>query len=236
MRRFIAVIAFSVLILSCDFGGRRVVGNGNVETETRNVSRASKIKVLGGMDVYIDSGPASVKVEAESNLFDHIITDVDDNWLEIKLEHNINLTTHKPIKVYITTPNIRNIRVAGSGNVITQDKFSSDEPVSIDIAGSGDVKLDVRTPKVDADIAGSGNLSISGETKDVDVSIAGSGNFKGEDLKAENAKVKIAGSGDAVVFADVQLNAKLIGSGNVSYRGNAIVEKKVVGSGSVRKL
>jgi hypothetical protein len=188
------------------------------------------------MDVILDSGATSVRVEAESNILPHIITEVDDNWLEIKMERDISITTHDPIKVYITTPNIYAVRIAGSGNVTGNKKFYSDEPIKIDIGGSGDVNLQVHAPRVDANIGGSGNIEVSGETKDVDVAIGGSGNFKGEDLKAENAKIKIAGQGDVTVFADVQLQASIVGQGNIKYRGNATVNKNVVGSGSVTKL
>ena len=216
--------------------GKRVKGNGNFESETRNISHATKIKVEGGMEVILDSGATSIRVEADENIIPYILTDLDDNWLRIRLKRNISITTSNTMRVYITTPTIYNIRVAGSGNVTSEKKFWSKKPISFDIAGSGDITIDVNAPKVDADIAGSGNLMITGETRDVDVSIAGSGNYQGMDLKAENARVSIAGSGDAFVFADVKINAKIMGSGNVKYKGNASVDKKVMGSGKVEMM
>ena len=66
-------------------------------------------------------------------------------------------------------------------------------------------------PKLNSHITGSGNLHISGETKDVDVHISGSGNYDGPGLKAENASVHIAGSGDANLFADYKLKASIAG-------------------------
>ena len=218
--------------LNCRMG-KRLKGNGNLESENRNISSATKIKVQSSIDVILDSGATSIRVEADENLLPYIITEVDDNWLEIKLKRNLNFSTSNPMRVYITTPTIYNVRVSGSGNVSSEKKFWSKEPISFDIAGSGDITIDVNAPKVDADIAGSGNLTISGETRDVDVSIAGSGNFRGTELKAENASLNIVGSGDAYVFADVKLNAKIVGSGNVKYKGNAVVSKKVMGSGKV---
>lgn len=230
------LLVFVLLGASCRFMGKRVVGNRNVETEGRSVSSATKIKVMGGMDVILDSGATLVRVEAESNILPYIITNVDDGWLEIRMKRNISITTHDPIKVYITTPNVYSVQIGGSGNVTGNKKFYSDKPIKIDIGGSGNVSLQVHAPKVDANIGGSGNIEVSGETRDVDVSIGGSGNFRGEDLKAENAKVKIAGQGDVTVFADVNLQANIVGHGDIKYRGNASVNKKVVGSGSVTKL
>lgn len=214
--------------------GKRVVGNGNLESETRNISRATKIKVLGSMEVILDSGATAVRVEADENLLPYIITDVDNNWLELRMKNNISYNTKNTMRVYITTPTITHLKLSGSGNVSSEKKFWSKQPIHFDIAGSGDIDINVNTPKVDADIAGSGNLNITGETRDVDVSIAGSGNYKGIDLKAENANIKIAGSGDAMVFADVKMNARIMGSGNVKYRGNATIDQKILGSGVVK--
>jgi hypothetical protein len=231
----VVFIAFTLLgACRCNFMGKRVNGNGNLESETRVINRATKIKVLGHMEVILDSGSTSVRVEADENLLKYIVTKVDDGWLEIRMKSNINYTTSNSIKVYVTTPTITHIKMAGSGKVFSEKKFWSKESINFDIAGSGDINIDVNTPKVDADIAGSGNLDIMGETRDVDISIAGSGNYNGIELKAENANIKIAGSGDAMVFADVRMNAKIMGSGNVRYRGNATIDKKIMGSGSIK--
>ncbi|HEX8331536.1 MAG TPA: head GIN domain-containing protein [Segetibacter sp.] len=236
MKSLLAVLLTITLLgaCRCNITGKRVVGNGNLESETRVVNRATKIKVLGHVEVILDSGATSVRVEADENLLKYILTEVDDNWLEIRMKNNINYTTSNPMRVYVTTPTITHIKMAGSGKVVSERKFWSKESINFDIAGSGDIDIDVNTPKVDADIAGSGNLAISGETRNVDVSIAGSGNYNGLELKAENANIKIAGSGDALVFADVKMNAKIMGSGNVKYRGNATIDKKILGSGSIK--
>lgn len=221
---------------ACFNPGKRVKGNGNVESETRVVNRANKIKVSGSMNIIVDSGATAIRVEAEENILPYIITTVHDNWLEIRTRKNVRISTTRPMTVYVTTPYVTAVRIDGSGNITSENKMWSKDPISINIGGSGDVRMLVNTPKIDADIAGSGNVTIAGETRDVDVSIAGSGNFEGKDLKAENAKVKIAGSGDATVFADVKLNASIVGSGNVSYIGHADVERKIAGSGKVRRV
>jgi uncharacterized protein (DUF488 family) len=238
MKKLSVVIA---LIAACIIGGcmefgRRVEGNGNLQSETRHVSNASKIKVLGGMDVFVAEGSPSVKVEADENLLRYIDTDVDGDWIEIKTRDHVNLHSSNPIRIYVTTPSIEALRVTGSGNITGDQKFSSDKNMSFDITGSGDIKVEVNTPKVETHITGSGNLHIKGETRDLEVHVTGSGNYDGADLKAENAQVNVSGSGDATLFADESLKASILGSGNVKYRGNASVEKHIAGSGTVMKM
>lgn len=232
-----SLLLFCIIVaFGCKNFDKRIKGNGNVETQKRTIAEASKIKISGSVDVIVDSGKAAVRVEAEENIIPYILTIEDNGWLEVKLKHNVRLSTTKPMRVYVTTPSINAVRIAGSGNLIAENKAWSEEPISIKIGGSGDVTMDVHAPKIDADIAGSGNINIGGETRDVSVSIAGSGNFDGKELKAENADIKIAGSGDATVFADVNLDAKIMGSGNVSYAGNANIKKKILGGGTVKRI
>lgn len=225
----------TVLLNSCINMGERVKGSGNTKSENRTVSKAERIKVMGDMDVYIDQGPTSLKVEGDDNVLPYIETVADGDWLEIRTKDDVNFNTSKPIKVYVTTPNITDLKVTGSGNIVCNQKFSTDNNSSFDITGSGDITTAISAPKVEAHISGSGNLHISGETKNVEIHVSGSGNYDGADLKAENANVSIAGSGDANLFADNKLKVSVAGSGNVKYKGNAIVESHIAGSGSVTK-
>ena len=131
---------------------------------------------------------------------------------------------------------MENIQLAGTGNIIGQGKFIGSEKLVLKIAGSGDIKLEVNTPKIEADIAGSGSINLTGETKDESIKIAGVGDYLTEGLMAENATVRIAGSGDVKVFASTTLDIHIAGSGTVYYKGNPTVKQKVAGSGDIKKL
>ena len=237
MRRGLFLLSFlpAVFLISCSNFGDRVDGNGNIKSETRDIRIANRIKVTGDMDVIILQGTAAVRVEADENLLPFIETVADDNWLEIKSRDNFDLRSSKTIRVYVTTPEITDVKLTGSGNITTQDKFSFESDINFDITGSGNITAQINTPKVEAHISGSGNLHLSGETKDMEISISGSGNFRGSNLKAENADLSIAGSGDADVFVDDRMKVSVAGSGNVKYNGNATIDSHISGSGSVSK-
>jgi len=231
-----AALAITAVFSSCMFSGERIDGNGNTKSETRNVTNTSKIKVQGDVDVLLQSGPAAVRVEADENLIPYIETRVEGGWLTVKTKDNANLNSSNPITVYITTPDISDLSVSGSGNITGNSKFSLNNDMSFQVTGSGDITVAVNAPKIEASITGSGNLHLTGETKDIDIHITGSGNYDGPDLKAENAEVSVTGSGDASLYADAHLEASIMGSGNVKYRGNATVDTHVTGSGTVNKI
>lgn len=238
MRKSIFYAAFvaAIFFTSCDFDGETINGNGNLRSETRSAGNTEKIDVIGGINVFVDHGAPSVKVEGDENILQYIETKSDDGWLEIKTREHVNVHSRNPIKVYVTTPEISALKVTGSGNLTFNNKFSSRNDLSFGVTGSGNIYADVNTPAVNANITGSGNMYIKGETRNVDVQVAGSGNFDSPGLKAENATVKIMGSGDASLFADASLNASIAGSGDVKYSGNAKVDKNIAGSGSVIKV
>ncbi len=239
MKRIIFSLFIGSLVLSsCDeIGWRRIKGSGNVITSDRNINRADNIKLAGSFDVEITQGPTtSVRVEADDNFQSYIITRVEGGALVIKTKNNVSFKSEHEIKIYITTNKLERLVLAGSGNIVGKGKFTGSEKLKLQIAGTGDIELEVNTPEIEAEIAGNGSIKLKGETKKETISIAGVGDFFAEDLKAEDVKVKIAGSGDVKVFADVSLDISIAGVGSVFYKGAASVKQKVSGNGDIKKI
>lgn len=234
-----ATMAFSaaVLLYSCDVTGQnRVKGNGHVIKEERKVAPFHRIKVEGSMNVYLTQGAAKAAViEAEDNIAPLVELVEEDGRLIVRLRRGVSISTHKDLNVFLTTPEIDDASLAGSGDLKLDGKFTSSSDVKFSLSGSGNLKGDINAPAVKASIAGSGDIKLKGETKDVNLSIAGSGNFEGDELLSENVSVNIAGSGDADVYASVKLEAKIAGSGNVNYKGSPQISSSVAGSGNINK-
>jgi hypothetical protein len=233
-----SLLFFAVSFSSCDLIlGRRVKGNGKIVIEQRSVNSARKIKLAGSYDVELTQGPVtSVKIETDENLLPYIVASEEDGSLVIRSKDHENLNPTQHIKVYITTDQLELIDLVGSGNIMGKTRFVGEANLEMKITGSGDINIEINTPKVKSEISGSGNINISGETKDEEINIAGHGDYKAENLKAENADVHIAGSGDVNVFAENKLVIHIAGSGNVFYKGNAKVEQHVAGSGTIKQL
>jgi len=223
---------------SCRWTGyKRIKGNGNISSQERSVSRAEKIILKGSYDVEITQGPVtSVKVEADENILPFILISENDGSLVIKSKEHVNLSPTNPIRIYITTSKLEQIQLSGSGNIIGKNKFTGGDKLILKISGSGDIQLEVNAPEVRAEISGSGSMTLQGETQNENITIAGVGDYNADGLKAENAKVSIAGSGDVKVFAENKLDINIAGSGSVFYKGAATVKQHVVGSGDVKKM
>lgn len=237
MKYVIALCLICVSFSSCYiFGYKKIKGNGIYTTDQRNIS-AHKIKVEGNIDIQIaQSSDAGVTIKADANLLEHIITELDGEWLVIKTKRKYRLVSKNPILVVVNTELLKAISLAGKCNATGLTKFEGSDELKIKIAGSGDVKLAVNTPNIEASIAGVGNINLEGETKNSTIRISGSGDFEGKKLKAENVKIKIAGSGNATVFASENLKINIAGSGDVEYIGNPNIDQNISGSGSIKPI
>jgi len=239
MRKIYFIIASAAVFLaSCDnVFNKTIKGNGNLKTEERNINSADKIKSYGSFDIVIVQGnTTSVKVEADENLMDYIVTENENGALVIKAREHYNLRSDDPIKITVTTSELELIEVAGSGNVRGEGKFTGRDHLKISVAGTGDVNLNVNTPEIDAHIAGTGNITLAGETRASKIEIAGVGDYNAENLMSEDVEIHIAGSGNTRVHAENKLDVHIAGSGDVFYKGNANISQDIAGSGKISKI
>lgn len=241
MRKLVAVVAmvFAVITIpSCDFINIETIhGNGNLTTVTRSVSSAHIIEAHSFFDVEIVHGSSpSVKIEADDNLMQYILTDNEDGKLVIHTKDHVGLSSNNKIKVYVTTDKVEGVSLSGSGNVTSDEKLTGADHLNLSITGSGSMKLEVNTPDVEAHISGSGDISLAGEVKNSKITITGSGNYKAENLQAENAEVHVTGNGNVNVAASQKLEVHITGSGDVYYKGSPSIEQHITGSGNIKQL
>ncbi len=238
MKYGIAILATLVIFSSCAlFGWRHIKGNGVITTHAVTISKASRIKLAGSFDVEIIQGmQTGVSVEGDENILPYILVQERDGYLVVKLKDHTSYSSDTKLKVKVTTPQLEEVKMAGSGDIIGKGKFIGADKLKLIIAGSGNINMEVNTPTIESEIAGSGSITLIGETRDESIKIAGVGDYIADGLKAETATIRIAGSGDVKVFAAAQLDVNISGSGSVSYKGNPAIKQKIAGSGDVKRI
>jgi len=233
-----------ILIFSMSLGhaqssrkNKKVIGNGDVTTQTITTSGYDGITSLGFIDVELVNGAeGQINVTTDSNLQEYIKIELKDNVLKIKTKDRTNLSTKKGVKVTVPVESISKIQLTGSGNLRSAEAIKANE-FKLNVIGSGDAVLAIEASEVEARIAGSGNIDLSGSFTDLELSVAGSGTFKGTGLSSKSTEVSIAGSGDVKLSGTTsQLDLKISGSGNFhGFDLNANQTKvMVVGSGDAQ--
>ncbi len=219
-------------------GGKKIKGDGNTVTKSRETSDYDQIKVKGSLDVSLVAGTeGKISIKGESNLIPYIKTEVENDILKVYVKKGYYLKPSYGYKLIITVPfkDISQVTLSGSGDVYGSDTIKASD-FKTGISGSGDVQLVVDAKNVYGQVSGSGDLVLKGNADSFTGSVSGSGDLSAYNLKAKNVTAKVAGSGDVEVTATSMLKARVSGSGDIFYKGNPEKEdKKVSGSGDITK-
>lgn len=239
MRRLIFFsFLLSIVFVSCRFiGGKKIRGNGNIKSENRSVNAFTSVDVGGNIDVYVkQDSVSSVKIESDENLLEYVQVTVDGSTLEIQEERGYNLRPSKSIKVFVSGPSFKNFEASGACDIYSENQINSTDPISINLSGACNVKMELKTPRIGVDLSGAGTITLKGETKDFNVDGSGSTDVNCFGLMTENTDIEMSGAGNAEVFASVKLNVHVSGAADVKYKGNATVSQEVSGAGTVKKV
>lgn len=216
----------------------KIHGNGDYTTETRSLDTYDEIAVTGGMDVFLIAGTeGELKIQAESNLMEYIITEVQGDKLKIYTEKGYELVESRRMEIKIEVPveDISAVSLTGSGDIEGQVTIVADD-LDLKLTGSGDINLDIEAVRIRGTVTGSGDMELKGKAEELDCRVTGSGDFDASDLLAKRASATVSGSGDIEVNVSDALKARVQGSGDISYDGNPEKQDfKTAGSGSISK-
>ncbi|MFI5173138.1 MAG: head GIN domain-containing protein [Chitinophagales bacterium] len=228
---FVILIATGFVLQSFAKKGETGIVNGNTVGEFKTLT------VEGCMDVVFTQGPATeARFEGDERLIDNIVFEKKGDELIVKFkDKKAECSSTKSVKIYLSSPAVENINLAGSGDITSTNEINNNVSFAIDLAGSGNIDIDLSASSLSADIAGSGNITVDGRTNKVDIDIAGSGDFMGNKFVVSEAEIDIAGSGNAYINTSGNISASIAGSGDVLYTGNpAKIKKDIAGSGKVK--
>ena len=231
---FLAAFIMAFTTAQAQWGNKSIKGNGNQVTKDRSIGSYDGISLVGSLNVQLVAGSeGTVKVEAESNLQEYIITEVKNGILKITTEKGINLKPKNKILVTVPVESVSEISLTGSGDLWTRDRLNS-QNLKVQLTGSGDIKLDLKVMDLQSKITGSGDIVFQGRSKNFECSVTGSGDLDAYNLQANNVEARVSGSGDIMVYAGDKLNATVSGSGDITYKGNPTKQNfKTHGSGSI---
>lgn len=249
----IIIAVLSMVLVSCNKGGMFVIrGEGDAVTTTIDMGQFDMVELAGEFDVEVTYGDEhKVEIVGQQNITDRLTLDNNNGHLKLKLKRG----TYRDfeLKIYITVPNIKEVGISGSGDIIINrfenlndldldlsgsgNIISTDtifvESLVFDISGSGNIDFTTITQKTATTVSGSGNVELYGTTIVQQISISGSGNFECFDFISNRTDINISGSGDCEVYANDFLDVEIYGSGSVYYKGYPEIDINITGSGGV---
>ncbi|QMU28000.1 head GIN domain-containing protein [Adhaeribacter radiodurans] len=227
-------ISTAFLLTSCEDEFLR--GRGDVVSRTRPVTNYNAVSAGGEFEIFLTQGPSKdLLLEGQENVLSELSTEVRNNKLIIKYDKK-HVKTSRPVRIYITTPQLIELSVSGANSVRSLTEWQVND-FDLEASGNTDIHLTLKgAQSIDTELSGSADVEINGDAVYHDIDISGSGNVKAFDLITKEADISVSGSGKCELSVSDRLKATLSGSGRVRYKGNPTVSTKISGSGSVSQV
>lgn len=234
--------------------GKGVKGNGNVTTETRNVSDFNKVSVSAGITVIYSQGSKNVEVEADSNLQEYIITEVKGEKLVVRRKKNTNIKKYKKMTVYVSSPNIY-YASASSGSKFKSEGQISTENLKLDSSSGASMKVSATSKKIELDSSSGSNIVASLEAEKISADASSGSSIKmngsanqsrlgassgasvnARDLTTKSCDANVSSAGSVDITVTESIDGSASSGGSVDYWGNpSEVNRSTSSGGSVSR-
>jgi hypothetical protein len=191
-------------------------GSGKIVSQTREAEECSGLTIQNIGNVFLTHDNAqSIRIEADDNIIDEVITRREDGMLLFGLKDGSysNVT----LRAYISLKTIESLIINGAGNITMQN-----------LLNSGDLELIVN---------GAGNIEIQGNGSYMYCFINGAGNIMAKEFSVQKCRAIVNGAGNITTTVTENLDAAVIGAGNIFYYGNPTnVTTSISGVGHIIKM
>ena len=210
-----------------------IKGNRKVVSEERSIrSDFDVINVQQGINLYVTQGkPTDIRVEADENILDLLITEVKNNELNIYFEKNVHQA--KARNVYLTTENISKIK-ASSGSSVKSENTIQATSLNLDSSSGSSIKIHANANEITSESSSGSTITIMGKSQTLSANASSGSSINAQELKTVNAKTATSSGASIDVFVTGKLTAKASSGGDIDYEGNpSEVDKETSSGGSV---
>lgn len=210
------VMFLCILPLSC-MNAQFHKGDGNVTKSDRKISNFNYVEVEDGIDLYLSQDSANeLVIEADQNLHEYIVTEIDNDILKIHLSKII--LKAKSIKVYLKIVNIKGLSASGGSDVETNGILKLDDFSAI-CSGGSDIRLNIEAGELKFKASGGSDGFIQGKANIFKAMASGGSDIKAYELESTDCYVETSGGSDAEINVVGKLSARGSGGSDVSYKG-----------------
>jgi len=220
--RTVIIFLLPILMCSCQFSLNledTIKGDGNVIRKNRSVSEEFKnIEVSKGIDVIISQEDAkSINIEADKNIIEYITTDIADGTLIISIEKNVKICKSK--KVYVSMPNIENLRASSGSSIKTKNQLVV-RTIDVKATSGAEINITAECEKIVCESSSGSKIEIEGKSLKLDVESSSGSIVNAEKLLSNVITAKSSSGSTIKVYPIVSLDAKASSGGDIKYYNN----------------
>lgn len=214
----------------------RVRGNGELVTRERETRDFDGVETCCGLRVELTKGNQhAVRVAAESNVQEYVLTEVTGGRLEVRLKKNLNLKTKEDIVIYVTMPDLTYAGASSAGDLICMSAFSGKD-LELEASSGGNVKVEFTGSRVRAKASSGGDIELSGSGETIRADASSGGDVKAKNFAAQEGDADASSGGGVSVRVSDKLKVDASSGGGVKYYGSpAEIDSDRSSGGSVRK-
>ncbi|QIY92065.1 DUF4252 domain-containing protein [Chryseobacterium gallinarum] len=227
--------------------------------EARNVGDFSGIQVSTGVNVvFKQEKPASVKVIADSDKLQYIITKVENGILRIYIDNKgIRNLKFRNLSVNVSSPKMSSIDVSSGSNLtvvnaIQENNMSIDASsganvtgdfkisgaTDISVSSGANVRAGITTGKISVKSSSGSSTNLSGSAESGTIDISSGAVCKADDLKLTSLETEATSGGNLSVNVSGKLKVRASSGGLVKYKGRPEIESNIskTSGGTLRPL
>ncbi|GAB3888872.1 head GIN domain-containing protein [Spirosoma agri] len=213
-----------------------LVGNGQLVKQQRTIGSFSKLTVRVGMRVLITSGNAQqAELEGESNVLEHVLTQVKNGELTVTLNEKITAKQTKAVTVTIHVPKLDKVLVS-TGCVVTSELPLVADNLTLSVETGSALTAPITTKKLTLTVKEGSKASIQGTATSAVIQLTAAGRLDAPRLTINRADVKLESASQATIHVTETLSASADGVSTITYAGNpSITSQEATGMSRIRK-
>lgn len=220
-----------ILLTSCEMEKDCIYGSGSIVEKHYSISDFNQLSINGSADVFLTKDTqTTLRIEGQENVLNALKVEVSSGELSIGRDNCFKEI--KKLKVYVSTPNLSGVKIAGVCNVCSSGIFSG-AGFYAEIEGSGEMNLNIDVDDFTAIISGQGDIFAVGKATSQTFRISGTGDMNCFELKGTEADINIDGMGQVEVHVSEELEVNISGSADIYYMGTPNITRNISGTGNI---
>jgi hypothetical protein len=209
--------------------------------ETRNVGEFSGIQVSNGINVvFKQESPTSVKVIADADKLQYVVTKVENGTLRIFIDSKgVKNLKFKNLSVNVSAPEIKTLQMssaatfnvvnairenelmidASSGSSI-KGKFNISNRFLVAVSSGATMDADIDSKEFSYKGTSGSSVNFEGQADTGMFDVSSGAVCKAKNFKTETVYVQSTSGGDVSVSVSKELRAKASSGGSIRYKGN----------------
>ncbi|GAB3693172.1 hypothetical protein GCM10027592_12760 [Spirosoma flavus] len=234
----ISTLTFALAFIGIQiaFAQDDIVGNGQIVKQQRTVGSFTKLNVRIGTRVRIVSGDATkAELEGESNVLEHVLTDVKNGELTVMLNNHKHFKQTKGVTVTIHVAKLDRAMVSTGSSIQSELPIQGDKLALVVETGSK-LTATITAKNLDLTVKDGSRATLQGNVAEAEIHLSGAGHLDAEKLTVARSKVKLEGASHADIHVTESLAASADGVSTLTYSGNPTVKsQEVSGLSKIKK-